>query len=290
MILLASPCGVSAAESLAQAKVAAPADATLLPSAFHVDGNQFIFLKVSIDSAPEVWMLLDTGTSPSVIRLDYARSLGVKLGPPANDGAGAGGSGFQTYPVKVANLRVGTVALENVAFEAEDFGPPGPDGLPIAGVLGYSFLAGKALVLDYPAGKARLIKAGQTVCGVPFQLVSDVPTVSLSVAGQTVSAAIDSGGAYELLLTPTSAGRLGLAGSMAAGGDYPGTGYGGKVVVKVNMSGPDFAIGETIRRKPVVAYLPLPAALPVDGAVGTSFLKDYKVTIDYSAQRICFEQ
>ncbi len=188
---MAGASGALAGEPRATPIPEPPAD-RLLPAAFHIDGQEDVFLKVSVNGAPQVWMALDTGTDPSEINLAYAQSLGLKLGPPVNTGAGVGGDGFAVQPVEIAHLQAGSEARDHVAFETTSLTVPGPDGRPIAGMLGYT-------------------------------------------------------------------------------------------------AGPDFAIGQTIRRKPVVAYIPLPPELPVDGAVGTAFLKDYKVIIDYRSQRICFE-
>ena len=260
---------------------------TALPAAFANDTHH-VFLKVSINGSPEAWMLLDTGTVPSVIDSDYARSLGLKLGKPSNTGKGAGSNPIVIAKTKVSSIRVGTSARQNVAFESMSFSFPTPDGRKAVGVLGYSFLAGRILVIDYPGHKVWFTDTGLTQDqGVPFRLAYKIPTVRVGLADQHVDALIDTGGFYDLLLTPGATTRLGLDDAMAKSPTATGFGYGGAQDYRIG-AGPDLSVGDLVKTAPAVAYLPLP--IKIDGALGTVFLKDYRVTVDYPAKRIRFER
>ena len=258
-----------------------------LPSAF-ADGSNHVFLKVSINGAPEVWMLLDTGTVPSTIDRAYAQSLGLKLGKESDTGKGAGTDPIVIAKTKVRSVRVGATTRQDVAFESMVFSFPTPDGQKAVGVLGYSFLAGRILVVDYPKREVLLTDAGLTrTQGFPFRMIYNIPTVRAALGGQRVDALIDTGGYYDVLLTPPAATRLGLEKAMADGAAATGHGYGGAQDYKLGK-GPDLTVGDLVKPGPAIAFIPLP--IKIDGALGTVFLKDYRMTLDYPAKRVLFER
>lgn len=258
-----------------------------LPAAFAADTNH-IFLKVSINRAPEVWMLLDTGTVPSTIDRDYARSLGLKLGKESNTGKGAGTGPIVIAKTKARSVQVGAAARQEVSFESMTFSIPTPDGQKAVGVLGHSFLAGRILVVDYLRREVSFTDASLTRAqGFPFRMVYNIPTVRAALGDQRIDALIDTGGYYDILLTPPTARRLGLQKAMSEGATATGHGYGGAQDYK-HGKGPDLSIGDLVKPAPAIAYVPLP--IKIDGALGTVFLKDYRITIDYPAKRILFER
>lgn len=233
-------------------------------------------------------MLLDTGTTPSAINLDYAKSLGLKLSAAPRQGAGAGSDPLKIYPTKVARLQAGAFERTEVPFVAVDHTIRGPDEKPVAGVLGYSFLRGTVVTLDYVNREAWIGAAGlkDCACALSFTLVNHVPTISSQIAGETIRTLIDTGGAYELLLTPPAVRRLGLDATMRTATLTSGFGYRGRQASRTGQ-GPPLRVGALIRPSPTVTYIPLPVR--VDGALGTHFLKNLRVTIDYPARLIRFE-
>ncbi|WP_327019751.1 retropepsin-like aspartic protease [Caulobacter sp. Root1455] len=258
-----------------------------LPAAF-ADGSNHVFLKVSINNAPEAWMLLDTGTVPSTIDRAYAQSLGLKLGKESNTGKGAGTGPIVIAKTKVQSVRVGAATQQDVAFESMVFSFPTPDGQPAVGVLGYSFLAGRILIVDYQKREVLFTDAGlSSAQGFPFRMVYNIPTVRAALGGEQVDALIDTGGYYDVLLTPPAAKRLGLEKAMADGAAATGFGYGGAQDYKLGK-GPDLSLGDLVKPSPAIAFIPLP--IKIDGALGTVFLKDYRMTLDYPAKRVLFER
>jgi predicted aspartyl protease len=258
-----------------------------LPAAFAA-GTNHVFLKVSINGAPEVWMLLDTGTVLSTIDRAYAQSLGLKLGKESNNGKGVGTGPIVIAETKVQSVRVGQAVRQDVAFESMVFNFPTPDGQQAVGVLGHSVLAGRVLVVDYLKREVLFTDTGLTRDqGLAFRMVYNIPTVRAALGGQRIDALIDTGGYYDVLLTPPTATRLGLEKTMADGTAATGHGYGGAQDYKLGK-GPDLTVGDLVKPGPAIAYIPLP--LKIDGALGTVFLKDYRVTIDYPAKRILLER
>jgi hypothetical protein len=139
---------------------AAPAGAPLtLPFDF---SHKDIGLQVSLNGAP-LFALLDTGVDPSVIDLARARALGLKV----ESGAGGKGSGFgegaapTVFPTRIAGLAVGGREMRPFDALASDLSTLSQSyGHPVDAVLGKSFLADKAVLIDYPARTVTIFRRG----------------------------------------------------------------------------------------------------------------------------------
>lgn len=261
----------------------------VVPSAFATDGSHHVYVRVSINDAKPVWMLLDTGTSPSTIDRDYARSIGLTLGRERNIGKGVGGDAIPIAKASVAQLRIGGTRRDKVAFEAMPFRFTAPDGEIAVGVIGRSALTGRTLVLDYPARQVRLTEDSGLAacrCGAPIKLPYGIPSVRAALGGRTIDTIIDSGGSYDVLITPPGASRLGLIEAMNAGQASTGHGYGGGAPIR-SGPGPALKVGDQEKPATAITYIALP--IKIDAALGTWFLKDYRTTIDYRARRVLFE-
>lgn len=254
-----------------------------LPAAFR-DG--LVYLRVSVNGAEPVWMNLDNGTSPSAISLDYARSLGLRLDKAAGWGTGIGHKPVEFFNTQ-ANVTAGT-GMRRIDFAASRLdGMTGPDGKPLAGVLGHSFLAGRILVIDYPRNRvwftSRLEPCG---CDLPMGEDFNIPTVPVSVGGHRMTALIDSGGMYELLVTPAGVRKARLQAYAEAGKPRTSYGYAGAQTVRVGMA-PDLVVGVIRRNKPSTVYGPFGTSpLKSQAALGAMFLKDYRVTLNYRARKV----
>jgi len=260
---------------------------TDLPGAF---AGGVVYLQVSVNGAAPVWMELDDGTSPSVIDLNYAKNLGLALKP----GAGAG-TGFGTQKVRFfttnADITTGQATRTHVDFSATSMnGVKGPDGQPLAGVIGYSFLKDRILVLDYPRHEIRFVaQTPPCACDIRFTLDNDIPSIPVTVAGHPLTALVDTGGAYELLLTPPAAQAAGLQAYMDEAAPVTGYGYAGAQSVKIG-SAPDVTVGTIRKVDPATVYSTFGTApLKAQAALGNQFLKDYKVTLNYRARTVRFE-
>ncbi len=258
-----------------------------LPATFK-DG--FAYLKVSVNGASPVWMELDDGTSPSAINLDYAKSLGLVLKP----GAGSG-TGFGTQKIAFFNTRASLAAGDaerTIDFSAAPLtGLTGPDGQQLQGVLGYSFLKDRIVEIDYPKGEVRLLATSPPcTCDLKMGIDNDIPTVPLTLAGHAMTALVDSGGAYELLVTPAGVKAAGLDAWAAQAKPVTGYGYAGAQTAALG-SAPDFTVGGIVRTNPSAVYSTFGTApLKTQAALGTWFLRNYKVTLNYRARTVRFER
>lgn len=264
-----------------------PAADIVLPSAFR-DGA--VFVEVSVNGASPRWMGLDDGTSPSVLDLDYAKSLGLALKP----GAGAG-TGFGTQKIQFFNTTVdiasGGAVRNHVDFSAAPLtGMTGPDGQPLAGVVGYSLLKDRIVVIDYKANEVRFAAASAPcACDMAMGFDNDIPTVAMSVAGHGMTALIDTGGAYELLVTPKGVVTAGLQTYIDQAKPVTGYGYAGAQAVRIGTA-PDMAVAGFTRANPVTVYSTFGTApLRSQAAIGYQFLRNYKVTLNYRARTVRLE-
>lgn len=257
-----------------------------LPATF---SNGSVFVKVSVNGAPEVWMQLDNGTTPSAIDLDYARSLGLDLRPGAGSGTGIGSGTFSFYNTS-AYLTAGA-ASRHIGFAAVALqGMAGPDGKPLAGVLGYSFLAGQIAVIDYPAQRLSFV-ASLPPCGcdIAMKLDTDIPAIPVSVAGHRLTALVDTGGAYDLLLAPRGVAAAALEAEADGARASSGYGYAGPQAVKVGQA-PDVTVGEVTKPQPQALFATFGTSpLKAEAALGSEFLKAYRVTLNYRGHTVRIE-
>lgn len=106
----------------------------------------------------DLWFVLDTGASASVIDLETARSLGLRLGAALQvrgAGEGSAASAMLATPLPVAPLDApghgvhapAAIALDAVAAHA---------GRAIHGILGADFIRASVLEIDYAGERLRL--------------------------------------------------------------------------------------------------------------------------------------
>jgi hypothetical protein len=140
--------------ALFMSALAAPAMAqTTKPLTVSVDLSKHVIgLNVTVKNKP-LYMLLDTGVSPSVIDLGTAEQLGLPLNrKAAGEGSGEGSGKAEAMPSSIRQLKIGGEAFGDVEALATDLkNLSAIYGRPLNGVLGYSFLKDKTVLIDYPA-------------------------------------------------------------------------------------------------------------------------------------------
>lgn len=282
--------GASLATPSALAAAPTPSRTTLLPSMFH---QGFVYIKVSVNHRPEAWMILDSGSTASIIDKGYAEQIGLKLTPSAEPQATFGSSQPQNYDTDTVHLRVGQEQERVVGFESIALGMAGPDGAPAAGMLGRTYLDGKSIVIDYPHAQVYLETTPQPADprDVAMSLKTGIPIVTLNFGGKMVPSLIDTGGTYGLIITPGTVKELGIESLMAEAKPAPTMGHGGEQAIVVGKA-PPFSLGALMVRDQSAAYTTFGTASDVVGAgvsLGIGFLKKYKVTLNYAAQTVRIE-
>lgn len=258
-----------------------------LPAFFH-DG--LVYVRVSVNGAPPVWMDLDDGTSPSAIDLDYAKNLGLKLKPGMGSATGIGTERIEFFNTS-AELAAGT-ASRRIDFSASRLkGMTGPDGKQLAGVLGYSFLAGRIVVIDYQRQRVAFVaQSAPCACDLPMGLDTNIPTVPVTIGGHAMTALIDTGGMYTLLATPAAVKQAGLETYADQGRAVTGYGYAGAQGVRIGTA-PDVAVGSIRVTDPETVYGTFGTSpLKAQAALGAGLLKDYRLTLNYRARTVRIER
>jgi len=121
-----------------------------------------IGLAVTVKGAP-LFVLLDTGVDPSAIDLSRAKALGLKVEMDSGGkGEGFGeGAAPTVFPTIITGLAAGGRDMRPFDALASDLSTLSQNyGRPIDAVLGASFLADKAVLIDYPAHTVTLLRHG----------------------------------------------------------------------------------------------------------------------------------
>lgn len=262
-----------------------------LPAMFH---HGFVNIRISVNGRPEAWMILDTGSTESMIDTAYANTIGLKVTPSEDSAATFGTTKSDTFNTDPVHLRVGGEPERVVLFQAITLGGMmGPDGTPAAGLLGRTFLEGKSIVIDYKREEVYFETAPQPADhrDVAMSLKTGIPIIKLKIADQLVDSLIDTGGTYGVIITPATAKELGIERLMSEAKPAHTFGHGGEQHIVVGKA-PPFSIGDLAVHDLSAAYTTFGTATDTIGAgvsLGIVFLKKYKVTLNYVANTVRFE-
>jgi hypothetical protein len=118
-----------------------------------------IGLDVTLKGVP-AYMILDTGVDPSAIDTARAEALGLKV--DRGTGGEASGEGdakeAQVFPATIDNLSIQGRSFAPVDALAMDMSTLSAQyGRPLDGVLGYSFLTDKIVLIDYANRKLEIL-------------------------------------------------------------------------------------------------------------------------------------
>ncbi|MCX5754406.1 MAG: aspartyl protease family protein [Candidatus Krumholzibacteria bacterium] len=244
----------------------------------------------------ELYFLLDSGASMTVIDSVVAAGMGLPLGG-AIPGAGAGGMA-DFHMTRVPGLSIGGIELSEqiaITFPISNLLRRFEE-IEIGGVLGYDFLSRFVTRIDFersiitfaepdsfsPGGGERIIEA---------PLVHNIFTLPASLDTAKVSFYLDTG-ANSSILQAGFAARSGIANGRrtlpmairGAGGDetaslcrFDSLGLGGFTIAR-----PVLAIARSMKGIGVLEN--------VDGIVGNDVLERFTVTLDYGKQRVFLEK
>ena len=99
-----------------------------------------------------LFMLLDTGVEPSIVSLATAKALNLPMDrAKASEGSGFGSNTAVAIPAKIDHLVVGRKVADVEAVAIDTSAMSKRYGRSIDGVLGYSFLKDKTVLIDYQA-------------------------------------------------------------------------------------------------------------------------------------------
>ncbi|MDR3527697.1 MAG: pepsin/retropepsin-like aspartic protease family protein [Rhizomicrobium sp.] len=289
-----APIDLGEHSATGDASVAKPAlsrHAHTLPTKFH---NGLVYIKVSVDGHPGAWMILDSGSTESIIDTEYADAIGLKLTPSADAPETFGSMKAATFDTDKAALRVGEEKESALSFQSISLGGMmGPDGTPAVGLLGRTFLEGKVIVIDYKHEDVYFETMPQPADSrdIAMTLKTGIPIIKLKMANQLVDSLIDTGGTYGMIVTPITAKSLGIERYMADAKPADTVGHGGEQHIVVGKA-PPFEIGDLAVQDVNAAYTTFGTATDTIGAgvsLGVGFLQNYRLTLNYVANTVRFE-
>jgi hypothetical protein len=149
-----------------------------------------IGLDVTVKGTP-LYVILDTGVDPSVIDLARAEALGLKIErQDGGDASGFGdGKGATVFPSSIDNLVIaGHTFTQFDALASDMTGLSAHYGRKLDGVLGYSFLVDKIVLIDYPqqtlgilnqaSDAMPMVSTCRTHWTTPLKTVENIPVIT----------------------------------------------------------------------------------------------------------------
>ncbi len=118
-------------------------------------------IDVTVHGTP-LHVLLDTGVDPSVVDAGRVQALGLAADrSDSGEASGFGdGKGAQVFPAPIEGLAIGDRHFARFDAVATDMAAISAGyGRKLDAVLGYSFLADKIVLIDYPASKLAILGA-----------------------------------------------------------------------------------------------------------------------------------
>jgi hypothetical protein len=193
-----------------------------------------IGLEVTIKGAP-AYMILDTGVDPSAFDTARAEALGFKIDRSAGGEASGHGDdkSAMVFPTTIENLAIAGRAFAPVDALVMDMSQLSARyGRPLAGVLGYSFLANKIVLIDYPGHTVGFldrpsdalpsVRTCRKYWSVPLRGVADdtIPVIAdFRIGGATAPVSLDTGSSGGIALYQRALDVPGLRAALTESGE-----------------------------------------------------------------------
>jgi predicted aspartyl protease len=253
--------------------------------------NHQIVLSVSVDNSAPMKFMFDTGAGVTVLNKSMTGSLKLKKIDTVKvngvvAGMLAGGVTLSVPGVTVRNQRVVVMALDEFPCEFRD----------VVGVIGYDFIKEFVVEIDYEARTLSLFDPSTyqyAARGDVFPLtITDTPRIHARVTlpgGKPIEGffEIDTGSDSALAIHSSLVKRHNMLANSGTQLASTNTRVQGELkAVDVRLD--NFQLGRSIIAAPIVSLLP-DEETDNDGPIGNEILRRFKVTIDYSRQRMILE-
>ena len=259
-----------------------------------------ILIQTSVNGLGPFWMMLDTGADPSIVELGTAKIAGLKIAANGQQGSAGGTDANLAYETSLPLVQLGNLTATNVDALAMDLSKLSSAlGRPIGGVLGYSLLKARIVQIDYPNRKVRFYSSAPSCDGaarsplpkcttLSFRYKDDILVSGIKVNGKRVTANLDTGSNGAFQLTPAAVGKLGLSEEVARAQASGSIGFNGALK---NRQGTvhRVTVGMILVNDPKVVFYGKGMGMdsePWDIRIGSEFLKDFVVTLDYPHGKI----
>jgi predicted aspartyl protease len=249
-----------------------------------------IVLAVRIAGAGPYNVLVDTGVDPSVIDLELARSLRLPLDSLGRTSGSGGGSGaVSVFPSQMRRVQIDGFEIDSIDAVAVNLaGLSKRLGMPLHGILGYSFFKGRIVEIDYPRRMMRLHDAAvpkrPRAVTMSFVLRPNdiIPLVPINVNGSSATVSLDTGSGRVLEIYPEAIDKLRLASALAVAQPIELMGARGEFTAKVSK-GDSLRFGSVELKNFEVTFSNRSAQTHAgrDGNLGNGALEHSVLTLDY---------
>lgn len=261
-----------------------------------------IVVQATVNGKGPFNMLLDTGVDPSVIDLNTAKTIGLKLAVAGYQGTGGGTEANLAHETRLPLVQLGKLAARDVDATAIDMSKTSAAlGKPIQGVLGYSLLKDRIVQIDYPKQVVRFYAtspyqnkthgSNAKPTQLTFSYRDDVLANGVSVNGKPIIANVDTGDNGSFQLTPAAVAKLGLQTQVANAKISRSVGFNGATENR-EATVKNITIGGISIDQPSVIFYGKGTGRDDEAwgiRIGNAFLKNFIVTIDYQNKLITLE-
>jgi hypothetical protein len=266
-----------------------------------------IGIELTVKGAP-AYMILDTGVDPSAVDLKRADALGLRVQRDAGDEAAGEGSdaSAKVYPATIDQLSIAGRAFPRIEAAAMDMGQLSARyGRPMDGVLGYSFLDGRILLIDYPKSTLGILDAPSdaapfvAACRTRYSIAlrsfegDTIPVIpGFRVGTATMPISYDTGSTREIALLQNAADLPGVRAALVEKGEVTAVGARGAATMKSYVLNLPVGFGPfTLPPGQTVAVRPANGTMDTRMAnIGNRLFAEMKlkVLLNYRARLITF--
>jgi hypothetical protein len=258
-----------------------------------------VLLQATVNGRGPYWVMLDTGADPSLVDMKIAKEVKLKLARKGEQGSGGGTTVNLAYRTVLPRVQIGDLTATHVAALGMDLSKISAAlGRPVALILGYSLMQNRILQIDYPKRKVRFLRVAPS-CPEPllhkpqctelqFQYKDDILASGVTVNGKPAIANIDTGSNSTFQIGPFAIDKLGLQEDVARAHPSTSVGFNGSLN-RAEGTVRHVTVGSFSAEGPAVAFFGKGVGVddePWDIRVGSGFLKDYVLTLDFLHDRI----
>ncbi len=247
-----------------------------------------VIVKVTIDDRVTGRFGIDTGADRLYINRSFAEENELNFTLPTPGRRVSGISGASTArPISLRSIEIGDAVLENVPAVAIDLDRlSSGSGGALDGLIGHEILRRFYVTVDYPRSRIELTTeeprflAGTGYRSIPFSQYGHLILVEVRFNDEIKVPMILDYCASHTLITSSLSNRLGLQPDRSGRVEVEEIEIGEKTMssdISVIVSD----LSHYRRSTPRAKY---------EGVLGATFLKDYKITVDYQGQRIYVQE
>ncbi|MFQ5608246.1 MAG: aspartyl protease family protein, partial [Candidatus Zixiibacteriota bacterium] len=282
-----------------------PEDASFAPAYRFPEGQTFvsipfeyensrIFVTARINSTEPVRLLLDSGAGTTTLTSEFANRLGLKI---HGEIPAKGVSGYQSVGiVQLEEIDLGEVALLNQTVAAIDIDEEAGLSLQGAdGIIGYELLNQFPMQIDFTAHRMTLYNPGASPEDFPGEsfaigFESKVPTVKAVVGKFSGEFLLDLGNSVGIIIHNDYAQEIGLDTLVREQNPHGVvSGVGGRTNIREYII-PEFSLGGFTFRDLAALVMEagggMASSESLAGNIGTPFLDNFLITIDYRRRQI----